>query len=262
MGCCNRGKCGEKECTCDRGWYGPACNLDLEAYRMFASLAKQKSAEISEAMKDKLAEAAKTKEIIDVLTKIGPSDSNAPSKIRALEKDLEELDVAVQDLKERAARTSISSVARSLDAALATCSRAESGLRVETDMETTTKTPSTEDIGKMNMALSRMKSANTPTTDDFGIGELTEQGHVGSIPVECKDNCNSKGYCEKGICYCQPGNFGKTCNEVQKAGPVSLGQMGAFLGGSLLVAAIMTLCVLSYFARQKRKKEREMGYLV
>jgi len=266
LGCCNRGICGKEECTCNGGWYGPACNLDLGAYRMFTTLAKQQKEELLEQAREKVAQAEKTKGIKNDLEGMNNNDNNnsslrddAAPQIEALKQEMEELLSSARRLQQKAERTSIASLS-TLMSVVATCPK-NAGSGAGSGAVVSKQNLNLHAKGRHKAVIKFFKKVRSPT-DDFGIDRLTKNGHEGAIKSKCKDNCNSKGYCEEGVCFCQPGHYGDTCSEVKKTGAVSLGAMGICLTVTLLLSLACTFSALQYMARQKRKAERDMGYLV
>lgn len=101
-----------------------------------------------------------------------------------------------------------------------------------------------------------------PTGEQFGIPEVNDIGHTGVQDSKCKDNCNFRGVCQDGECFCQPGFYGKLCGMVKTSekGTVSLAVLLLIGGGCAAVSfSIMTL-LLHLSMQSKRAKETELGY--
>jgi len=101
-----------------------------------------------------------------------------------------------------------------------------------------------------------------PTGDQFGIPAVNDIGHTGVQIGKCDDNCNFRGVCRDGECFCQPGFYGKKCGMVKTSekGTVSLMVLLLIGGGCAVVSfSIMTL-LLHLSMQSKRAKETELGY--
>jgi hypothetical protein len=109
------------------------------------------------------------------------------------------------------------------------------------------------------------KKAVTPATGaNFGIPELNPVGHTGVQKSDCDDNCNFQGVCSGGVCYCQPGYYGKKCGmkKANEDGTVSL-MMLLVIGGICAVVAFLIMTLLLHLSMQsKRAKETEIGYKI
>jgi hypothetical protein len=112
-----------------------------------------------------------------------------------------------------------------------------------------------------------MKNTNdftvtAPKNEDFGIAAANPVGHTGSIKGECPDNCNFRGICDAGVCYCQMGFYGKTCNQ-KAAGSgktVSLVKTLIVCGASLGVAFAFWSILLLVHQKHKKAREAKIGY--
>jgi len=101
-----------------------------------------------------------------------------------------------------------------------------------------------------------------PTAEQFGIPTVNDVGHTGVQVGKCDDNCNFRGVCQDGECFCQPGFYGKKCGMVKTSekGTVSLAVLLLIGGGCAVVSfSIMTL-LLHLSMQSKRAKETELGY--
>jgi N-acetylneuraminic acid mutarotase len=101
-----------------------------------------------------------------------------------------------------------------------------------------------------------------PTGAQFGIPDVNDVGHTGVQVGKCDDNCNFRGVCQDGECFCQPGFYGKKCGMVKTSekGTVSLAVLLLIGGGCAVVSfSIMTL-LLHLSMQSKRAKETELGY--
>lgn len=104
---------------------------------------------------------------------------------------------------------------------------------------------------------------DVPEGKDFGVQSINEYGHIGASTSDCPDNCNFRGVCEDGECYCQPGFHGSDCGMVQesKKGTVNLLIAGIVAGATLGVAFTFASICLMLSWQSKRAKEKELGYI-
>jgi hypothetical protein len=106
------------------------------------------------------------------------------------------------------------------------------------------------------------KKLPPPSGAQFGIPEVNDIGHTGVQTSSCKDNCNFRGVCHDGECFCQLGFYGKQCQleKTSEKGTVSLVTLMLIGGGCAVVSfSIMTL-LLHLSMQSKRAKETELGY--
>jgi len=137
-----------------------------------------------------------------------------------------------------------------------------------------TKPSKTLPVKNLSLAVGRTKhshayippnkkhTAPPPTGEQFGVPEVNDIGHTGVQVGKCDDNCNFRGVCSDGKCFCQPGFYGKKCGMVKKSekGTVSLTVLLLIGGGCAIVSfSIMTL-LLHLSLQSKRGKETELGY--
>jgi hypothetical protein len=101
-----------------------------------------------------------------------------------------------------------------------------------------------------------------PTGDQFGIPAVNDIGHTGVQSSKCDDNCNFRGVCRDGECFCQPGFYGKKCGMVKTSekGTVSLMVLLLIGGGCAVVSFSMMTLLLHLSMQSKRAKETELGY--
>eukprot|EP00397_Hematodinium_sp_SG-2012_P004391 GEMP01004402.1.p1 GENE.GEMP01004402.1~~GEMP01004402.1.p1 ORF type:complete len:727 (+),score=118.99 GEMP01004402.1:606-2786(+) len=262
LDCCGQGTCGVKQCVCSTAWFGPACNLNWGTYQMLTAVAKQQSEQLYTEAKDKLTQAEKTKELKVLLAKSGQNADN-------LDVEIETLTKKARFLEQQAENSSVMTL-HGLGVDIQTCQPIAMSTPIMSLLHNVPNSQSSHELGKTNNAWHKFGVAphkvkfSNPTPDDFGVTDVQERGAVGSVKSECEDNCNSRGFCVKGTCYCQPDHYGSTCNEVKhsKKGTVSLATMAMGTGMALLFSIICTISFLQYRNREKRKAEREMGYLV
>eukprot|EP00392_Amoebophrya_sp_AT5.2_P004160 g4168.t1 len=102
----------------------------------------------------------------------------------------------------------------------------------------------------------------TLTVEHFGVPGLNEEGSIGIVPSKCKKNCNFRGVCEAGTCYCQPGFSGKRCEKetLSKKGNYAMDEVGMVAVAVFLFFFLLTFTVLQYQEYSKKATERAMGY--
>jgi hypothetical protein len=105
-----------------------------------------------------------------------------------------------------------------------------------------------------------------PATKDFGMDKFNPKGKVGIQSGQCtdKDNCNFRGICKDGICYCQKNYYGPTCGTLREkqTGNVRMAAVLVIAVGCTLFSFMFTLCCLNYTAAQRRNAESKLGYVV
>jgi len=93
-------------------------------------------------------------------------------------------------------------------------------------------------------------------TEDFGM-TVNSDGHVHKNAADCEDNCNWRGICEAGVCYCQPGFNGVLCEDAKVDRDTTLSMLlTVAIGGIALFGTTgITLMLLSIQKRKKRDQE-------
>eukprot|EP00440_Ansanella_granifera_P005341 gb/GFBE01005794.1/.p1 GENE.gb/GFBE01005794.1/~~gb/GFBE01005794.1/.p1 ORF type:complete len:610 (+),score=97.38 gb/GFBE01005794.1/:1-1830(+) len=107
------------------------------------------------------------------------------------------------------------------------------------------------------------KAAGIPKASDFGIAKVNKEGHADGATPDCTNNCNWRGLCEGGVCYCQPGFTGDICQTLKedKSGTLSILVTGILAGISVLTTFVTTYILLIWKNSTKGSKEQESGYL-
>jgi len=102
-----------------------------------------------------------------------------------------------------------------------------------------------------------------PENKYFGVIEVNKAGKTGA-DTSCEDQCNFRGLCSEGVCYCQPGFYGETCHFEKKSGKGTHSLwMVLVISGTCLVAGFTTMmCVLSLQASHEKHHEKKIGYNV
>lgn len=110
------------------------------------------------------------------------------------------------------------------------------------------------------------QEAPPPTAKDFGMDNFNPNGKIGIMNGQCtdKDNCNYRGICKDGVCYCQKNYYGPTCGTLREnnTGTIRLAAVAMIALGCTLFSFIFTLCCLNYTAVQRRNAESKLGYVV
>lgn len=119
----------------------------------------------------------------------------------------------------------------------------------------------------INLAQSQ-GSTFAPTPRDFGIAKMNPKGVQGVVESECEhskgNNCNYRGICKVGKCFCQPMWYGEACEivEKKKTNTVEPVLMTMLAGICIFIGFLLSFCSLYYQERQKLASERAMGYAV
>lgn len=105
-------------------------------------------------------------------------------------------------------------------------------------------------------------SVAPPKNEDFGIQAVNANGHTGNIEGECEDNCNFRGICDAGVCYCQMGFYGKLCGHKATGSDdsVSLMRTSLVCGAAFAVAFVLMSILLMVHQHGKKKREAQIGY--
>mmetsp|Transcript_4117 Transcript_4117/g.7543 ORF Transcript_4117/g.7543 Transcript_4117/m.7543 type:complete len:590 (+) Transcript_4117:56-1825(+) len=117
--------------------------------------------------------------------------------------------------------------------------------------------------GQQPAASKHARAADPITTSDFGILKSNQDGHAGEdLSPDCDDNCNWRGLCSGGVCYCQPGYSGRTCSIAKEntAGTLDLLTTVGLSGLGFVTSLGTTLSMLGAQKRAKLAKEMEVGY--
>lgn len=98
-----------------------------------------------------------------------------------------------------------------------------------------------------------------PQVSDFGM-MINTKGQTG-FKSPCQDNCNFRGLCEAGTCYCQPGYTGTSCGTEQATGRVVSLQIAlGVAGGIFLISAIIAWVLELQKYNKMVETETKSGY--
>jgi hypothetical protein len=105
-------------------------------------------------------------------------------------------------------------------------------------------------------ARKRKKHSDESDVDnkDFGVHGVNTDGKVGSR-VDCPDNCNFRGFCDEGVCFCQPGFEGKKC---QTATMKTKGTLNLTTTSTLAVVGISAAFLITYIALNIRRDSKKI----
>lgn len=288
--CCSRGHCVRGECLCAFGWYGPICAVNKTQLDFVERGRRTKHIKLMAEVHDKHIKAdeirRRAQEVADAAAMSPEMSTQVEIRLTTLDSQLKEVNQEAGELLERAheALTTRPEDFRILGAAAERCPRPASpvwtlakgsqrafnqsgstDMQMPSDAEANSPTdiPRSDPFSNQDR-LREGGHLQPPENKDFGISDINKEGHSGANQGDCPENCNFHGICDAGMCFCQPGYFGPTCDK-RKAGEeytVSLLVVcsvgGVCLGGSL----IFSLGYLLWVAKRKRKKEADIGYNV
>lgn len=288
LGCCGRGHCSSKGCVCAEGWHGEACNLNANAWDAFEHIAKLRSQALLQEAQGKREQAEKTKSLSDMLTHAGGQHESArvATQVYQLNFDVQHLLQSAADLELQAQRMPKQNSVKVLGDVVQTCSPvanqmsskellSASQLTANLSRAMTSSKP-VHFSGRAGMqskanatARQPIQNKNAPpkTTEDFGIDQVNPKGVSGIQEGECSEklnNCNFRGICKDGVCYCQKNFFGEDCSlqREKKTGTWDLGFTLMVAMGAGVVSFVLTLGFHNYIAISRRNAEAALGYTV
>jgi len=286
MGCCGRGHCSGNGCECAEGWHGEACNLNTDAWAALRNITRLHSQALLQEAKGKRAQAEKTRFLSDVLQRAGGEREKGSviAQVHQLNLDVQSLLESAASLELQAKEMPKLNAVKALGDVARTCSPvankmsskellSASQLNTHTSSKNMTA-PTSKAVhfatrGAMHAkATIPFGTSNVPAPEnkDFGIEEVNSKGVTGIQEGECKekDNCNFRGICKDGTCYCQKNFYGPDCGTVRqkKTGTMDLGVTLAVAGACMSISFLMTLCFLNWTAAQRRNAESKLGYTV
>jgi len=292
LGCCGRGHCSSNGCECAEGWHGEACNLNADAWATLRNITRLRSQALLQEAKGKREQAEKTKFLSDVLQRAGGEHESGSvvAQVHQLNLDVQDLlnsasnlELQAQEMPKENAVKALGDVARSCSPMANKMSSKEllSASQLNTNLArggeknlTHVAGPSSKVVHFSSRGAMKAKakipfgSQNVPAPEnkDFGIDEVNPNGQTGIQEGQCKDkdNCNFRGICQDGICYCQKNYYGPDCGSVreQKTGTLDLAVTLVIAAGCVTISFLMTLCFLNWTAAQRRSLESKLGYTV
>jgi len=285
MDCCGRGHCGSHGCQCAQGWYGEACNLNTDAWAALRNITKLRSQALLQEAKTKREQAEKTRFLSDVLQRAGGEHESGSvvAQVHQLNLDVQGLLKSAASLELQAHQMPKLNAVKALGDVARTCSpvanmmSSKELLSASQMSSNLSHAPAPTSKAVHFASKGATKKSNTkvpfgaqnvppPSNEDFGIEKVNEKGVTGIQEGECAElnNCNFRGICKDGTCYCQKNFYGPDCGTVRekKTGTLDLGMTLAIAGGCMTISFLMTLCFLNWTAAQRRNAEAKLGYTV
>lgn len=285
MDCCGRGHCGSHGCQCAQGWYGEACNLNTDAWAALRNITKLRSQALLQEAKTKREQAEKTRFLSDVLQRAGGEHESGSvvAQVHQLNLDVQGLLKSAASLELQAHQMPKLNAVKALGDVARTCSpvanmmSSKELLSASQMSSNLSHAPPPTSKAVHFTSKGATKKSNTkvpfgaqnvppPSNEDFGIEKVNEKGVTGIQEGECAElnNCNFRGICKDGTCYCQKNFYGPDCGTVRekKTGTLDLGMTLAIAGGCMTISFLMTLCFLNWTAAQRRNAEAKLGYTV
>lgn len=289
MGCCGRGHCESSGCECAEGWHGPACNINTGTWTSLQTIAKNHRQQLLQEAVGKREQMQKTQLVADMLNQAGgqhQSDS-VIAQVKQLNRDVQSLLKSAADSEMQAKELLQHDVALQLGDAGKTCSPVAnmmsfeellSATQLDVNKSSAVSSAPKEQVAwlsadkgvavKANVSLVAVSDHDEPppATSDFGMDKFNPKGKIGIQSGQCthKDNCNFRGICKDGICYCQKNYYGPTCGTLRekKTGTVRLAAVLVIALSCTLFSFMCTLCCLNFTAAQRRNAESKLGYVV
>jgi hypothetical protein len=108
--------------------------------------------------------------------------------------------------------------------------------------------------GVRGVATGRVHPKKDSEDEDFGVTH-NKDGSMG-IVQECPKSCSFRGMCEDGVCYCQPGFFGDTCeaSNLSQGDTLELTQVAFFCLVTGCMAGGATFVFLTVRSLQKQSE--------
>jgi len=293
LGCCGRGFCGASGCRCVNGWHGPACGTTPAVW--VAAINKRRLRLIAEA-RGRHSQAEKSLSLAEMLrnTQMQMAGSTgysaALAQAQLLERDVQALASAAEASERQAHDPALQPEMQDLvqaGGALAVRSCAVVAPRAPDHTRTLKATHLLGAPGRPALLALRKKqpqeaSGNsdhfqfyTPqqamqskqgevqvnlSSKDFGVeGDNLPTKSKSDEKSGCQDNCNFRGLCEDGVCFCQPGYYGRTCDIVAESEKDTLSLVTCvFIAGAMgALSFLMTALFMLHKFTNLRKAETE-----
>lgn len=291
MGCCGRGHCGALGCECAVGWHGPACNINTGTWMLLQNISQSHRDSLLQEAKGKREQAEKTHFLSEMLKKAeGQQESSSvTAQIRQLNIDVQRLLKSAEDSEMQAKDMLKLNVAMQIGDTAQSCAPVAnkmssgellSATQLSANLSHAANSTAMQQvswfsgfkgaaaISKKNMSLVGLhkQDAQEPSKTEFGMDKANPKGKIGMQSGQCskKDNCNYRGICKDGICYCQKNYYGPTCGTLRenKKGTIRLAAVALIAVGCTLFSFIFTLCFLNWTAVQRRSAEAKLGFVV
>lgn len=287
LGCCGRGHCSSNGCECAEGWHGEACNLNEHAWVVLKNATNLRRQALLQEAKSKREQAKKSMFLADVLQRAGGKRETGSviAQVDQLKFDVQRLVQSAADLELRAQHTQHQDAVKVLGDVAKACSPVAnkmsskellSASQLNADLSSGVLSSNAQHFSSSAgmQAQAKEKERNPllgqkpppPEKEDFGIEQVNPKGVSGIQEGECAElnNCNYRGICKNGECYCQKNWFGPDCNtqREKKTGTWDLGfTMMCAMGGGMF-SFVITFCFHNYIALQRRQAESDLGYSV
>lgn len=290
MGCCGRGHCSKNGCECAEGWHGESCNLNANAWASLKNVTALRSQALLQEAKGKRDQAEKTRFLSEVLQKAGGREkASVVAQVNQLNLDVQSLREGAAELEVQAKHMLKENAVKALGDVARTCSPIANQMSSKELLAASQLHSNLSHAGPATVTPSKAMHFSTrgaaqahakakafhaipfgsqnvppPENKDFGIEEVNPSGVTGIQEGQCKEknNCNFRGICKDGTCYCQKNFYGPDCGTVRekKTGTMELGVTLAIAGACIGISFMLTLCFLNWTAHQRRSAESKLGY--
>jgi len=297
LGCCGRGLCEANGCRCVSGWHGPACGTTPAAW--VAAINKRRLRLIAEARGHHL-QAEKSLSLAEMLrsTQLSGSTGYDAALVQAqlLERDVQALASAADATERRAHDPALAPEMQDLvqvGGALAarSCAMVAKHLKQPQRAAKQASHPigasGTPALPALREKRPQQTSGNSDHFQSFSVSERAVQGKQIEVNVNlsskdfginadtmpkktksdaksgCEANCNFRGLCTDGVCFCQPGYYGRTCGIVATSEKDTLSLVTTlFIAGACLAVSFLvtSLILLHRFKSYRKTEEKEHNF--
>mmetsp|Transcript_31973 Transcript_31973/g.76650 ORF Transcript_31973/g.76650 Transcript_31973/m.76650 type:complete len:677 (+) Transcript_31973:36-2066(+) len=260
MDCCARGACQQGSCHCKPGWRGASCSVPESMFVVAQQAVRDRAQSLrSEAASQEMQAQEADQLLRSLQSNTGSEGTDAKLQVAQLiqrTRDLRQESVGLRRQAEQLDRSDPAVVGVEGLLSPQSCGAVDASEIAAFHSQLSTKS--------RKVGLLRESSTPKRRNKDFGIYTNNTEIKPGVQKPECEDNCNYRGVCEEGVCYCEPGHYGKTCASVRhsKKGTISLTKVliiGACCAGGALLVSLGALMIME---RKKKSMEQSMGYRV
>jgi hypothetical protein len=256
----------------------------VDAWATLGNITKLRSHALLQEAKGKREQAEKTRFLSDVLQRAGGQHESGSviAQVHQLNLDVQNLLKSAANLESQAQETQKQTAVKQLGDVARSCSPVANKMSSKELLSASqlnsnlshAAAPASKAVHFATRGAAKAKaklpfgSQNIPPPEnkDFGIDDVNPKGVTGIQEGECKEknNCNFRGICKDGTCYCQKNFYGPDCGTARekKTGTMDLGFTLMVAGGCMTISFLMTLCFLNWTAAQRRNAESKLGYTV
>jgi len=301
LGCCGRGLCEAGGCRCVSGWHGPACGTTPAVWAAAINKRRLRLIAEARGRHSQAEKSLSLAQMLRNAQLVGSVGYNAAlAQAQLLERDVQALASAAEATERQAHDPALQPEMQDLvqvGGALAARSCAVAATYVKQAQRAANHTGTsraTHPIGvparPAMLALSKKQPQQTAGNSGY-FGSFYVPSHAGqgkqsevrvnlsskdfgvetdNMPTKakkdeksgCEDSCNFRGLCSDGMCFCQPGYYGSTCDIVAESEKDTVSLITAlFIAGACLCTSfLVTFLIFFYRYNSYRKRENEKGF--